>query len=109
MRADQCCEPAAKTARLDPDARRSFPHLARQLESFARIVEQELQEEGGTDFGFAFGDAGRFRVSVFRQKGNISLVLRLIPSRFLTFEAIGLPTITKALCRRPATSWRRAR
>src|SRR5262245_1049205 len=63
--------------------------------------QQELQEEGGTDFGFAFGDAGRFRVSVFRQKGNISIVLRLIPSRFLTFEEIGLPLITKALCRRP--------
>ena len=63
--------------------------------------QQELQEEGGTDYGFAFGDKGRFRVSVFRQKGNISMVLRLIPSRILTFEEIGLPPITKALCRRP--------
>ena len=63
--------------------------------------QQELQEEGGTDFGFAFGEKGRFRVSVFRQKGNISMVLRLIPSRILTFEQIGLPPIVKALCRRP--------
>ncbi len=63
--------------------------------------QQEIQEEGGTDFGFAFGDAGRFRVSVFRQRGNLALVLRLIPSKFFTFEEIGLPKITKALCRRP--------
>jgi twitching motility protein PilT len=63
--------------------------------------QQELQEEGGTDFGFAFGEKGRFRVSVFRQKGNISMVLRLIPSRILTFDQIGLPPIVKALCRRP--------
>ncbi len=63
--------------------------------------QQELQEEGGTDFGFAFGDAGRFRVSVFKQKGNVSLVLRLIPSRFLSFDEIGLPRICKALCSRP--------
>jgi twitching motility protein PilT len=63
--------------------------------------QQELQEEGGTDFGFAFGDAGRFRVSVFRQKGNVALVLRLIPNKLLTFEQIGLPGICKALCRRP--------
>jgi twitching motility protein PilT len=63
--------------------------------------QQELQEEGGTDFGFAFGDEGRFRVSVFRQKGNISLVLRLIPSKIMTFEQIGLPKIAAALCRRP--------
>jgi len=63
--------------------------------------QQEIQEEGGTDFGFAFGDAGRFRVSVFRQKGNISMVLRLIPSKLMTFEEIGLPPIVKSLCRRP--------
>jgi twitching motility protein PilT len=63
--------------------------------------QQELQEEGGTDYGFAFGDKGRFRVSVFRQKGNVSMVLRLIPSKILTFEEIGLPPIVKALCRRP--------
>jgi len=63
--------------------------------------QQELQEEGGTDFGFAFGDKGRFRVSVFRQKGNLAMVLRLIPSKILTFEEIGLPKICQALCRRP--------
>jgi twitching motility protein PilT len=63
--------------------------------------QQELQEEGGTDFGFAFGDEGRFRVSIFRQKGDISLVLRLIPSKIMTFDEIGLPKICAALCRRP--------
>ena len=64
-------------------------------------AQQELQEEGSTDFGFAFGDAGRFRVSVYHQRGNISLALRLIPSKLFTFEEIGLPNIVKALCRRP--------
>ncbi|MBP8304203.1 MAG: type IV pilus twitching motility protein PilT [Phycisphaerae bacterium] len=63
--------------------------------------QQELQEEGGTDFGFAFGDAARFRVSVFKQKGNTSMVLRLIPNKIMSFEEIGLPKIISALCRRP--------
>ncbi len=63
--------------------------------------QQELQEVGGTDYGFAFGDAGRFRTSVFRQKGHISMVLRLIPSELLSFEQIGLPKICASLCRRP--------
>ncbi len=63
--------------------------------------QQELQEEGGTDYGFAYSDKGRFRVSVFRQKGSIAMVLRLIPSKILSFDEIGLPTICKALCRRP--------
>jgi len=63
--------------------------------------QQELQEEGGTDFGFAFGDAARFRVAVFKQKGSVAIVLRLIPTRIMTFEEIGLPRICAALCRRP--------
>ncbi len=63
--------------------------------------QEELQERGGTDFGFAFGDAGRFRVAVLRQRGNISMVLRLIPSELLSFEKIGLPKICASLCRRP--------
>jgi len=64
-------------------------------------AQQELQEQGGTDFGFEYADAGRFRTSVFHQRGNITLVLRLIPSKLLSFEDIGLPEITKSLCRRP--------
>ena len=54
--------------------------------------QQELQEVGGTDFGFAFGDKARFRVSVFKQRGDIAMVLRQIPNLFLTFEQLGLPT-----------------
>jgi len=63
--------------------------------------QQELQEEGGTDFGFAFGDKARFRVAIFKQRGNITVVLRLIPTKIMSFEEIGLPKICAALCRRP--------
>ncbi len=61
----------------------------------------ELQEEGGSDFGFAYDRGARFRVSVFKVKGNVSIVLRQIPSRMLNFDEIGLPAIVKELCRRP--------
>ena len=63
--------------------------------------QQELQEEGGSDFGFAYGEAARFRVSVFRQRGDISIVLRQIPNKLLAIEAIGLPEIVRDLVRRP--------
>lgn len=63
--------------------------------------QQELQERGGTDFGFAFADLARFRTAVFKQKGNVTIVLRLIPYKLLTFDEIGLPKICSALCRRP--------
>ncbi len=63
--------------------------------------QQELQEEGGCDFGFAYGDAARFRVSVFKQRGDIAIVCRQIPNKLLTFEQIGLPEMVRELIRRP--------
>ena len=51
-------------------------------------AQQELQEQGGTDFGFEYSEAGRFRTSVFQQKGNIALVLRLIPSKIFNRPAL---------------------
>jgi twitching motility protein PilT len=64
-------------------------------------AQQELQEEGSCDFGFAYGTEARFRVAVFRQRGDVTVCLRLIPNKLLTFEEIGLPPIVKELCRRP--------
>ena len=68
--------------------------------------QQELQETGSTDFGFAFSTAdgsakARFRVAAFRQKGNISIVLRKIPYKLMSLSDIGLPPICEELCRRP--------
>ncbi|MGC8743990.1 MAG: type IV pilus twitching motility protein PilT [Verrucomicrobiia bacterium] len=55
---------------------------------------QAVREKGTTDFGFAFGDMARFRVSVFKEKGNFGMVLRQIPNRLLTLDQIGLPKQT---------------
>src|SRR5271167_4934686 len=63
--------------------------------------QQELQEVGGTDFGFAFGEMARFRVAVYKQRGNVGLVLRRIPNEFLTFEQLGLPPVIEGLITRP--------
>ncbi len=55
---------------------------------------QQVRENGGADFGFAFGDMARFRVSVFKEKGSFGLVLRQIPTKLLTLDQIGLPIQT---------------
>ena len=60
--------------------------------------QRELQEAGRSDFGFAFGDKARFRVSIFKQRGNIAMVLRQIPNDILTPEQLGL-------ARRRSPSW----
>jgi len=55
---------------------------------------QHVRERGGADFGFAFGEMARFRVSVFKERGNFGMVLRQIPTKLLTLEQIGLPAST---------------
>jgi twitching motility protein PilT len=64
-------------------------------------IQQEFEETGSGDFGFAYGEEARFRVAIFKQKGAASLVLRRIPNKILTFEQIGLPEMARQICRRP--------
>lgn len=64
-------------------------------------IQQEYEETGSGDFGFAYGEEARFRVAVFKQKSFCSMVLRKIPNKILTFEQIGLPKMAESICRRP--------
>ncbi|MDD2236566.1 MAG: type IV pilus twitching motility protein PilT [Kiritimatiellae bacterium] len=52
---------------------------------------QEIEQKGGADFCISYGEQARFRTSIFRQRGRISLVLRLIPSELMSLESMGLP------------------
>jgi twitching motility protein PilT len=63
--------------------------------------QQEVEEEGSADFGFGYGEKGRFRVAIFKQRGNVSMTLRLIPSKLMSFEELGLPPIVRTLLNRP--------
>jgi len=56
---------------------------------------------GGSDFGFAFGEKARFRVSVLRSKGNFGMVLRQIPYKMFGLRDIGLPDKIRELLYRP--------
>ena len=74
----------------------------RLMKSIASVDhQQELGEVGGADFGFAFEDVARFRVSIFKQKGYVGCVLRLLPKRIMSFEEIGLPDSLKELLLAP--------
>src|SRR5262245_50912175 len=64
-------------------------------------IQQEYEETGSGDFGFAYGEEARFRVAIFKQKGFCSMVLRKIPNKIMTFEQIGLPKMAEQICRRP--------
>ncbi len=73
--------------------------LMRSITSEDQI--QQVREKGGADFAFAFGELARFRVSVFKEKGQFGMVLRQIPSKLLPLDTIGLPPSVRELLVKP--------
>lgn len=62
---------------------------------------QNVKLNGGTDYGFAYLDKARFRVSILKSKGNYGLVLRQIPNQLFDLHQLGLPDKIKELLYRP--------
>jgi twitching motility protein PilT len=84
-----------KLPSLSPD---DIENLARAITSEEML--QRVNETGSVDFGFGFQGC-RFRASVFRQKGSLGVVLRLVPKRLLTLEEIGFPPSVRELLNLP--------
>ena len=83
----------------EPLAAEETEQLVRQFIDETHLAE--LVETGTTDFGYAFKDLARFRVSALRQKGCWGLVMRLIPNQLMSIEQIGLPDGILDLLSRP--------
>src|SRR5438270_3581445 len=61
-----------------------------------------LDEEGGVDFSYIIGnDECRYRVSLFKQRGRLSLVARRVNTNIPSFEKLGLPPTIERLCNYP--------
>jgi twitching motility protein PilT len=63
--------------------------------------QQEIQQKGGADFAIEYVDGYRFRVAVFKQRGTLGIVMRRIPSKFLSFEVLQMPEAIRSLIVRP--------
>jgi twitching motility protein PilT len=58
-----------------------------------------LEDEGGVDFSWVVGDDEcRFRVSLFKQRGRLSLVSRRVNNVIPDFKTLGLPESIEKLC-----------
>jgi twitching motility protein PilT len=69
------------------------PALAQEI--FDRVLDQNQQEiffrEGEADSAFELGDVGRFRVNVFRVRGRLGFVFRLVKSNVPSLNDLNLP------------------
>ncbi len=60
-----------------------------------------FEEQLDVDFAFSWGDKARIRGSLFTQRGQTSLALRLIPTRIPSFEELGLPFAAEWVAEQP--------
>jgi twitching motility protein PilT len=60
-----------------------------------------FEEDWEQDLAFGLKGVGRFRCNVFRQKGAVGAVFRLVPERIPTLEDLGLPPVLARLADRP--------
>lgn len=68
------------------------------LRSDRRKIET-LVREGSCDLSHAIQDKVRFRVSVFSQKNNYSIIMRKLPVQIPTIESLNLPSVFKKMAR----------
>lgn len=58
---------------------------------------QKFKEQQEVDLAYSVPNLGRFRVSVFQQRGSIGVVLRVIPMRIRTIDELELPPVLKRI------------
>jgi pilus retraction protein PilT len=91
LRVDGSLAPVGGTA-LDADAVRRLIDTLLNDEQRRRLhAEHEIDLAGSAE------GCGRFRVNVFRQRGSLAMVLRLVPDEVPTLAALGAPPVLAEL------------
>jgi twitching motility protein PilT len=63
--------------------------------------KQKFKETTEIDMAYGVAGLGRFRVNVFQQRGNVGLVLRVIPTKIRALDELYLPKIVEQVCDMP--------
>jgi twitching motility protein PilT len=63
--------------------------------------KKRFETEDELDFSFGIQNLSRFRGNVFKQRGAVTVVIRVIPYEIKSFEQLGLPPIVAKLAERP--------
>jgi len=74
--------------KLTPDLTR---RIANDLMSRNEYAALKLEKEGSADLSYSLPGRGRFRVNIFRQRGTLAIVMRVIPDVIPDFAALTLP------------------
>jgi twitching motility protein PilT len=68
------------------------------MEQSNRKLPEDVKE---FDTSYTLSNVGRFRVSIFQQRGNIGIVMRVIPHHIGTFTELNLPSVLGKITQAP--------
>lgn len=75
--------------------------IVRELTRHAPNRLHEFEQAGETDLSYELRSCARFRVNVFRQRGEISIALRVIPDEVPGLDTLNLPSVIEQLAMEP--------
>src|SRR5438552_7766806 len=92
MRVRGMLSPANEEKKLDHD-----DLMAMSAAIMSTAQRQKFKETQEVDLAYSVPGVGRFRCNIFRQRGPVGMVLRVIPMQIRTFDEPGLPPILKKI------------
>ncbi|MGA9770933.1 MAG: PilT/PilU family type 4a pilus ATPase [Blastocatellia bacterium] len=69
--------------------------ISKALMGSNKFAEESLEKNGSADLSFSLTGLSRFRVNIFKQRGTIAIVMRVVPNEVPTFEQLGVPIVLK--------------
>ncbi len=93
LRVDGILQPIAEIPRITPEEM-----LSMAFSMMTNRQKQKFKETAELDMAYGVAGLGRFRVNVFQQRGNVGMVLRVIPTKIRTIEELNLPPVIDKIC-----------
>jgi twitching motility protein PilT len=93
LRVDGLLTPLTDVPRITPEEM-----LSMAFSMMTNRQKQKFKETAELDMAYGVAGLGRFRVNVFQQRGNVGMVLRVIPTKIRTSEELNLPAVISKIC-----------
>jgi twitching motility protein PilT len=93
VRIDGTLVPLADMSRVTPEEM-----LSMAFSMMTNRQKQKFKETAELDMAYGVAGLGRFRVNVFQQRGNVGMVLRVIPTKIRTIDELNLPKVIDTIC-----------
>ena len=93
VRIDGALTPLGNMPRVSPE-----DMLSMVFSMMTNRQKQKFKETAELDMAYGVAGLGRFRVNIFQQRGNVGLVLRVIPTKIKTIDELRMPPIINKVC-----------